>query len=71
MAMFILIPSKSGYNQKERCNLKNENYLSKQYICHYSGTVISDHAHFYKIVASYRNAECILMSSRNINANSF
>ena len=41
-----------------------------------SRTLISDHTHFYKTVANYRNAEkkkkrnaeCMLMSSRNTSA---
>lgn len=75
--MFILIPSKSSYNQKERDVISRTKITYVGKAC--SRTLISDHTHFYKTVANYRNAEekkkrnaeCILMSSRNTSASAF
>ena len=76
--MFILIPSKSSYNQKERDVISRTKITYVGKAC--SRTLISDHTHFYRTVANYRNAEekkkkrnaeCILMSSRNTSASAF
>lgn len=45
----------------------NDTYVGKAS----SGKLVLDHSSSYNIVANYRNAECILMNSRNTSANSF
>lgn len=45
----------------------NDTYVGKAY----SGKLILDDTDYYNIVANYRNAECVLMNSRNTSANCF